>query len=62
MKFKFKLDNQKKVLTNWKETVEFSKKPHNIKEQLKDKQDEFKATIFNIFTLLEGINNNNKID
>ena len=60
VKFKFKLGNQKKVVTNWKEAIDFSKKPHNNKEKLKVKHVTFKAVIFNNFLLLEGINKINK--
>ena len=60
VKFKFKLGNQKNVVINWNEAVDFSKNPHKIREKLKEKQEIFKATIFNSFVLLKGINNKNK--
>jgi hypothetical protein len=46
-KLKLRLGNHNNSLTNWKEAIDFSKKPHKNKEQLKDKHVEFRATIFN---------------
>lgn len=61
VKLKFKWGIQIKVVTNWKNAVEFVKKPHNSKEQTKEKQVTFKATNFKSFLLLDGINKSNKI-
>lgn len=60
-KLKLRLGNHNNSLTNWKEAIDFSKKPHKNKEQLKDKHVEFRATIFNNLILWKGINNKNKI-
>ena len=61
IKFKFKLGNQKYLITNWKIPVDCWKNPNNTKEPVKDKQAEFKATNFNNFSSRAGINSKIKI-
>lgn len=60
VKLRFRLENQKNFMTNWKEPTDFWKKPQSSKEVKNDKPVEFKAIIFNNFSFLEGVNNNSK--
>jgi hypothetical protein len=59
-KFKFKFGNQK-TLQQTGNLQWISKKPHSNKDPMNEKHAEFKATIFNNFSLRLGINNNVKI-
>lgn len=61
VKFRFKVGNQKILWTNWKELVDFWKKLHKSNEPLNDKQEHFRATVFNNFFLLKGIKNKRTI-
>jgi hypothetical protein len=57
----FKKGIQNSLLTNWKEPIDLLKKTHKNKEIIYTIQEIFKATVFNIEQLEEGIHNNKKV-